>query len=818
MTLSPKHEWPAEIWEDGTRFWHVAIEKDIPTSPRINTAFHSQLRYRLAMPILSHQIPLGILEFFTTHLQNPDPDMLLALESIATHIGQFIHRETAEIQAHASMRELQSSNAALMIAHDKALASAKAKANFLAAMSHEIRTPLNGVIGPTELLLDESLSEDHRDLLNTILLCSRSLLQTINDILDFSKLDAGKLPLEMIPFDPRTLLDEVLDMFAHQARDKRLEFSGCTLATVPALLKGDPGRVRQILINLVGNAIKFTSAGDVHLSCSTTALNPHNTILSIEIHDTGIGISPENIKQLFTPFHQADAGMARKFGGTGLGLAISKELAELMHGEISVESILGQGSRFLVSIPFQIVESPSPISIPPFLNSRRVCVVDAHPTTAQVLGEYLEFLGLSWTRAENETEALTLLQQTPNKDQPWDLVILVEPLGGLEVGEVHRLLDTLHQSAKTPLVVINHSKISKDILTLQEDRVAICLTQPIRFQPLRNAITASLSSENFSGESTTMAAPHLVSPPEKDEVPRHSHERILVAEDNLVNQKVTIRMLQNLGYQVDVVVNGQEAVAAMNHGLYDLILMDCQMPEMDGLEATKKIREAEKLKSQELRVRSEDLESKISDTPDSLLLTPHCSRIPIIALTANALPGNRESCLNAGMDDFLSKPVGIAELRMMLTKWLAQPTPLIDEDQHLLARQQTPDTLPPSLDDSILENLKSLGGEDDPEFFLSVVGQFLEDLPRHELGIHQAIEGKNADALVKAAHACKGSARSIGAISLADISYVLEQLGREGTIGGAPETFKQWLAEKDRTVSALQPERDKLSQEVSSEK
>jgi len=244
----------------------------------------------------------------------------------------------------------------------------------------------------------------------------------------------------------------------------------------------------------------------------------------------------------------------------------------------------------------------------------------------------------------------------------------------------------------------------------------------------------------------------------------------------------------------------------MNRGPYDLVLMDCQMPEMDGLEATKKIREA-------LGV---GIASKQPRSPHALRLTS--DHVPIIALTANALPSDRGTCLNAGMDDFLSKPVGIADLRMMMTKWVAQPAQLIEEDQPLPTMHQTPDTLQPCLDASSLENLKSLGGEDDPEFFRSVVDQFLSDLPRYELGIQQAVEAQHADNLVKAAHTCKGSARSIGAISLSDISYALEQLGREGAVVHAPEIFKQWLVEKDRTVSALQLERDKLTQEIKSKK
>ncbi len=806
-TLTLENEFPPG-WEKGAAFWHYDMQKN-ENSPRMNTAFDSQLRYRFVIPLLDHQTPIGMLEFLTSHPKDHGPGMLNSLESIATHIEQFINRETAERKIQASLRDLEYSHEALIVARDQALNSAKAKSNFLAAMSHEIRTPLNGVIGPTEMLLDEPLSPDQRELLNTILTCSRSLLQTLNDILDFSKLDYGKLPLEMIPFDPRTLLDEVLTIFAHEAEKKQMEFSGCIHSTIPSLLRGDSGRLRQILINVVGNAIKFTSTGEVTLSITSTAIDAHNTRVSIEINDTGIGISPEHLEHLFNPFHQADAGMSRKFGGTGLGLAISKQLAELMQGSINVESILGKGTRFLIAIPFQVVESPSSGSLSQSLHGRRVCVVAPHSATSQIIVQHLEFWKLPWKLVKTGSEALILLQEAQAKNQPWDLIIFVEPSSDLDVEGFNQLIANNHPKARTPIIVISGSPNSREILNVQEDGFTTCLPQPIRYQPLLKAITASLIPEMHPIDVTDQEVLHPLSLPKKKEVRKKPNKRILLVEDNVVNQKVTTRMLKNLGYQVDVAVNGQEAVTTVPHNTYDLILMDCQMPIMDGLEATRIIRQIE---SKKLEDSSKESDLKAFESPHSSLLTSHGSHVPIIALTANALTGDREICLQAGMDDFLSKPVGIEDLRAMLTKWLPY------QDQPAQRIHETHETLQPCLDDAILENLKNLGGEDDPEFFLSVMDQFLSDLPRYEYEIQQAVEGPDADALIKAAHACKGSCRTIGACTLADTSFTLEQLGREGTVGSAQEKFQQWLREKDRTLLALQMERDKLTQEIKREK
>jgi len=718
-------------------------------------------------------------------------------------------KDTEAVMTQAS-HALEQHNQELEKTRDQALAAARSKSDFLATMSHEIRTPLNGVIGMTDLLLSSNLDADQQDMVETVKHSGEFLLTIINNIFDFSTIDAGKLDLEVIDFDIRTAVDEVLDTLAEQASQNNLELIGLVYATTPLQLRGDPGRIRQILFNLIGNAIKYTQDGEIVIDVSVIETATEATTLRFAVTDTGIGITPEAQETLFESFTQADSSTTRKFGGTGLGLAICKRLVTMMQGEIGVISEKGQGSTFWFTIPFAHGSTSPPITFPTVtLQGRRVCIVESNDTIRFLLQHYTQSWGMTCEVAQNGSEGLALLQQNAKGEQSFDIAILDHTLSetiqedGLSLAK-HIRQDT--EISHIPLILLTaFGKRGEGKLAHQAGFNGY-LTKPIRHQQLQQCLQMILGSAQQTTSSTNSHSSTLITRHTVEEAKVQTQVHILLAEDNVINQKVAVRMLQKIGYRVDAVENGQEAIEAVGRTSYDLVLMDCQMPEMDGLQATSKIREQEKGKSEKAKVHAKN-------SPDALPLTPHENpRVPIIALTANALPGDRETCLEAGMDDFLSKPVGIEELGTMITKWLPHPEPshMVDYPITEKTRKEST-TLPPCLDETILENLKTLGGEDDPEFFITVIDQFLSDLPRHLEGIKQAVEIHDSEALVETAHACKGSSRSIGAILLAETSYTLEVMGREGTMESATAKFEQWLQELERTTLALQQERDQFT-------
>jgi len=756
-------------------------------------------------------------ELWGLHKDGHEIPIEVGLNPIETQEGRFIlssivditQRKAAEKQILKNSQDLEEKNKELVLARDQALAAAQSKSQFLATMSHEIRTPLNGVIGMTDLLMGTGLNVDQHEMVETVKHSGEFLLTLINDILDFSKIDAGKLDLELIDFDLRTAVDEVLDILVERASQKNLELIGLIYATTPLQLRGDPGRIRQILFNLIGNAIKFTQEGEIVVDVSVVKSDTDTTTLRFAVTDTGIGITPETQQKLFESFTQADSSTTRKFGGTGLGLAICKQLVTLMNGEIGVISEQGDGSTFWFTIPFaHSSSSPTPLSNAT-LQGRRLCIVESNDTIRFLLQHYAQSWGMACEVAQNGHEGFALLQQHAKGEQSFDIAILDHTLSETIQEDGLSLAKRIRQNPQIsyiPLILLTAFGKRGEGKLAQHAGFSGYLTKPIRHQQLQQCLQMILGN-NQQIPSSTSHTSTLITRHTVEEAQAHTQAHILLAEDNIVNQKVAVRMLQKIGYRVDVVENGQEAVRAVSRTSYDLVLMDCQMPEMDGLEATRKIREAENVKRKVLDVGND---AKEPNSPDALRLTSN--HVPIIALTANALYGDRESCLEAGMDDFLTKPVRIEELGAMISKWL--PHPGVDnETDHPITEISRKDssTLPPCLDDTILENLKNLGGEDDPEFFITVINQFLSDLPRHLEGIKQAIEQQGAENLVKTAHACKGSSRSIGATLLAETSYSLELMAREGRMAEAPAKFEQWLQEQVRTIHALQQERERLT-------